>query len=125
MARKGEQLSGWADPEREGWQERVRTKVQAKADRSQMRGRSPLQQFPVSYPWKSLLKKAAEARGMSSAAYARRAVSAFIAHDLGLTLEEVVRTTPAVLTPAEKAEAARNGRSPKDDGQGYGQWKVK
>ena len=125
MARKGEQLSGWADPEREGWQQRVREKVQSKADRSQMRGRSPLQQFPVSYPWKSLLKKAAEARGMSAAAYARRAVSAFIAHDLGLTLSEVVRTTPAVLTPQQSAESARKGVAPKDDGQGYGQWKVK
>ena len=125
MARKGEQLSGWADPERPGWQDRVRGKVQAKADRSQMKGRSPLQQFPVSYPWKSLLKRAAEGRGMSSAAYARRAVSAFIAHDLGLTLQEVVRTTPAVLTRQEAAESARNRVSPKDDGQGYGKWQVK
>jgi hypothetical protein len=99
--------------------------VEGKADRSQMRGRSPLQQIPVSYPWKSLLRRAAEARGMSAAAYARRAVSAFIAHDLGLTLEEVVRTTPAVLTPQQKAEAARNRQSPKDNGQGYGQWTVK
>jgi hypothetical protein len=125
MARKGEQLSGWADPEREGWRERVRDKVNSKAERSQMRGRSPLQQFPVSYAWKALLKRAAEARGMSSAAYARRAVSAFIAHDLGLTLSEVVSTTPAVLTRQEAAESARNRISPKDDGQGYGKWEVK
>jgi hypothetical protein len=96
-----------------------------KAEGSTTRGRSPFQQIPVSYPWRALLKRAAEARGMTSAAYARRAVSAFIAHDLGLTLQQVVETTPAVLTPAQQAKAARDRHFPKDDGQGYGKWEVK
>lgn len=69
----------------------------------------------------ALLRKAALRRGMNNAAYARRAMAAFIAQDLQMPFEEVCNTCP---TPGPQKRSGRGFVWPRDDGKGYGNWEV-
>ena len=66
---------------------------------------------------------------MSSVGYARRAVSAFIAHDLGLSFAAVTHEHPRPAPPGGNMtepglHPLRNpGRWP-DDGTGHGRWEL-
>lgn len=88
-----------------------------------------------------MLGAAAEKRGMSASAYARRALCAFIAHDLDLPFDSVTKFCPSVEDPDNliakqgKGTAKRTksggkiyggGSIPltRDDGLGYGTWAV-
>lgn len=82
------------------WKARLLTKAHAHAKsqrdmerRADWPGRL---QLMSSVLWMDWLKQAAALRGMSLSAYARRAVSAFIAADLGLDVTRVIAETPAV-----------------------------
>lgn len=70
----------------------------------------------------TLLRKAALHRGMNSAAYARRAMAAFIAKDLEIPFEDVCNTCP---TPGPQKRSGVGFVWPRDDGTGYGNWEVK
>jgi hypothetical protein len=72
-------------------------------------------QMTVGPRYTTLLADAAAHRGLSTTSYIRRAVAAFIAHDLGMEFTEVVADTPHVQGPS-------HGKW--DDGTGYGQWRV-
>ena len=95
--------------------------------------------FNVDIGLRLMLGAAAETRGMSASAYARRAICAFIARDLGLPFEAVTKFCPAVDEPedlsAKNAKATLTktggkiyggGKIPltRDDGLGYGTWVV-
>lgn len=69
-----------------------------------------------------LLRKAARRRGLSGAAYARRAIAAFIAEDLQVPFEDVCQTFPS---PKPEKFTGFGVIWPRDDGQGYGNWEVK
>jgi hypothetical protein len=114
VARKG-QPNLVNDPVyRPDWKERVTQQViTKKSERWNLRSS---EDFII------LLRKAAASRGMNNAAYARRAIAAFIAADLQMPFEDVCNTCP---TPGQQERARRGFVWPRDDGQGYGEWEVK
>lgn len=71
---------------------------------------------------KSLLNAAAKQRGVSRSTYARRAMAAYIAHDLGLEPEDVLEGGP------RSCEWGKTGadvtKPPGDDLSGYGAWRL-
>lgn len=122
---------------RPDWQETITNGVaQAEGKR-----RRPVLAFNVDVGLRLMMGAAAELRGMSPSAYARRALCAFIAKDLGLPFESVTKFCPSVEDPENlgakqgKASAVRTksggkiyrgGKIPltRDDGVGYGSWVV-
>lgn len=79
----------------------------------------------------ALVRHAAEGRGMGVNGYARRAVAAFVAHDLGLPFEEVCshfaspyRAGQMLRKDDERSVHLRKGPT-QDDGKGFGSWKVR
>lgn len=127
-------LRGSADGEmHEDWEERLRERVERTQREKQRKSRRTrpaniLLEFGI--PFLTALRAAADSRGMSSAGYARRAVAAFVAHDLGVPFEsltqhfsaphrrgEVLKRNPGEFRKAEGQTT--------DDGQGYGSWEVR
>lgn len=115
------------------------TKITDGVTKTEAKRRRPAMTFNVDIGLRLMLGAAAEQRGMSSSAYARRALCAFIASDLGLPFSAVTKFCPSVEDPenlsAKNAKAAatktggkiyRGGRIPttRDDGEGYGSWAV-
>lgn len=122
-------LAGWSDLSEPGWQERLVAKVE-EYHRLNLRGRrhqvTPLRACHLdvthSVALSVLLRDAAAARGLSKVAYARRALVAFLAQDLGLEFADVASLTPRVLPPNERVRPGHT--SEPDDGQGFGPWRI-
>lgn len=115
-------LAGLADPPSvPGWQDRITDAVWSDEDRK--RHLIPLQ-VAMGMPLRMLIREAAELRGMTSVAYVRRAVAAFIAADLGVSLEAVCALAPPVRTDRSHGRRGKfSGHGPgSDDGAGYGHW---
>lgn len=123
--------------QRPDWREKVAEGVAA----SEIKRRRPALAFNVDIGLRLMLGAAAEKRGMSASAYARRALCAFIANDLELPFDAVTKFCPSVEDPENlvakqsKATARRTksggkiyggGSIPltRDDGLGYGTWVV-
>lgn len=71
---------------------------------------------------KALVNLAAEKRGVSRATYFRRALAAFIAHDLDITQEEVLSDGPNANEWGKTGGDPR--RAPGDDLSGFGPWRL-
>lgn len=73
--------------------------------------------------FKVLLDAAAEMRDMSLTGYARRAVAAFIAHDLGIPFEDVAKHAAQ---PNNYGSTNRRGpiKTTHDNGRGHGDWRI-
>jgi hypothetical protein len=122
--------------QRPDWQTTV-TRGVVKAERKRRR---PVLAFNVDLELRVLLGAAAQCRGLSASAYARRAICAFIAHDLGLDYAMVTRFCPSVQDPENLAAKQAMGAAARtksggtinrgavehtsDDGLGYGCWEV-
>jgi hypothetical protein len=74
-------------------------------------------------PFRLLLEEACKRRGISRQGYARRAIGAFIANDLGMDLADVLKHC-AVPIPLDNFVNRRPVRT-EDDGKGFGPWKIK
>lgn len=81
--------------------------------------------------FRRLLRAAADRRGISASGYVRRAVSAFVAADLGLPWEQVCAHVPKPSPPEGTMRALPREQHPLynpgrwvDDGAGYGSWSV-
>lgn len=114
VQRKGQPNTGRDPGYKEDWKERVAGRVATK--RSERWNLRSSEDFII------LLRKAAAIRGMNVAAYARRAIAAFIAVDLEMPFEDVCNTCP---TPGPQKRSGVGFVWPRDDGQGYGNWEVK
>lgn len=112
VARKGQPNLGNDPARRSDWRERT-TAENNKLANARLAFRTD-DAFVV------LLAKAAKTRGMTSAGYARRAVSVFIAADLQVPFEEVCAHCPAIEHGGGLLKTW-----PRDDGNGYGKWEVK
>lgn len=110
---KGQPNSGRDAGYKPDWKDRVSERVATK--------RSGRWNLRSSDDFIVLLRKAAATRDMNVAAYARRAISAFIAVDLQMPFEDVCDTCP---TPGPQKRAGVGFVWPRDDGKGYGNWKV-
>lgn len=132
-----EHLPGDAAGGRPGWQARVVDKViddqRARRAKQRVSNKWPGRLLIVSDPQLNILVgRAAAARGMSMTGYARRAVCAFLASDLGMDFTDVCSLVPKPSPTGQsawgrlpgKAHPQKNPGRWVDDGEGYGDWKV-
>jgi hypothetical protein len=130
--RPGKDLGGRANDHQPGAAERTKARVdatEAKKQRRKGRRRGGTLTIEFDLPFRAYLRDAAETRNMGINGYARRAVAAFIAYDLGIPFEEVTKHFAA---PSKHGEVLRRDdgtpRAPFgesfDDGEGYGPWRI-
>jgi len=115
-------LQGFADVSTPGWQDAALARVlrrQKKTKRHTERKSGVLATFDD--PFRVLLDEACERRNISMAGYARRAIGAFVAHDLGLPLSAVLKHMARPTDYRQDAGAGRPTRT-EDDGRGKGAW---
>lgn len=118
-------LAGYTDPSVPGWQERAMARVKARQRQSK---RTTERRDGVravwDVPFRALIDEAARRRGMSMAGYCRRAICAFVEHDLGLKTGEGAQYMP---TPTNYRVFHGHGALVKtqDDLKGYGKWVIK
>jgi hypothetical protein len=131
---RGKGLAGSAaGREHEDWADRTRARVNEQQAAKQKKARRTrpaniLLEFKI--PFLALLRAAADSRGMSSAGYARRAVAAFVAKDLGLPFEEITANFSAPhmrgeVLKRDPGEFRKAAGATEDDGKGYGDWRVR
>lgn len=123
MANPRPDLQGFADPSIPGWRERALARV---AERQRKSGRSADRKNGMYLFFddglRVLLDEACKRRNISLTGYGRRAMIAFIAHDLDMEIEEVARHAAV---PAGYGEGG-GGRLVRthDDGTGRGLWRI-
>lgn len=107
---------------RRKWKERLVNELKANAQR-RIAHSGGMRPAGLSMPESvlMLLTRAARRRGISKMSYMRRAVAAFIAHDLELDWKLVVKEFPAARPFEGKATA---GVDAFDSGEGYGDWRL-
>lgn len=110
---------------KEGWQERALARV---ASRHRKTSRSTKRQHGIYLfmddPLKILLDEAAHRRGISMNGYARRAVAAMIAHDLGMEFTDVCQHM-ALPMNYERVKPPNWNKYPRNDtGEDYGDWRI-
>lgn len=117
-------LQGFAaPPSKEGWRERAIQRVRDRQHKQRRHNeRSNGMYLFFDDEMRVLLDEACMRRDISLTGYGRRAMVAFIAHDLGLPLEEVAKYA-AVPTGYGATGGGRLKRT-HDDGRGKGLWRI-
>lgn len=116
-------LQGFADVSTPGWQERAIQRVRER----QRKGRSTKGRKNGMYLFfddemRVLLDEACLRRDISLTGYGRRAMIAFIAHDLGMDIADVAKHAAV---PADYGSGGgNNGTRTHDDGRGKGLWRI-
>ena len=131
-SRAGFHLPGTADGAKEGWQERAVHSLDNQPRTKQEPNGVARLSSPVHWKFISLVRLAAEVRDISVAGYIRRAVAAFVAHDLEMSFGEILQFSPlpnrfgagGVGKNALKPGWKMTDPSPPDDGTGFGKWDV-
>lgn len=106
-----------------GWQDRVLDKSlgASKSDPNKKKHGNDMY-FQSGKGLKTLLNLAAEKRGVSKSTYARRALAAFIAHDLDITPEQVLDGGPRPCAWGKTGADVHQERG--DKLEGYGHWRI-
>lgn len=115
-------LAGFTDRAVPGWEADALARIglrQKKTKRHAERKSGVLAVYDP--PFQTYFDEAAHRRGTSLAGYARRALAAFVAYDLGIPIEEVAKHMPR---PTEYRAGGGVGRMERteDDGTGFGPW---
>lgn len=114
-------LAGFSDPEEEGWEERLQERVaNNRSTKKRKSERTSGMYLFFDEPFRGLLHEAARQRDISITGYGRRATGAFIAHDLGLAVGEVLHHS-AQPAPYQNRPGGTMRKS-NDNGQGHGLW---
>ena len=117
-------LQGFAAPKSEpGWQERAIARVRERQHKNRRHNerKNGLYLF-FDDELRVLLDEACLRRDISLTGYARRAMIAFIAHDLGMKLSDVAQHAAV---PAGYGETGGNrGVRTHDNGKGRGLWRI-
>ena len=124
MANPKPDLQGWADrPSEPGWQERAIARVKARQHKNRRANerKNGIWTF-FDDPFRVLLDEACVRRNISLTGYARRAMAAMIAHDLGMELEDVTKhgSQPAPYAGTGGGRLTRTS----DNGKGQGPWRI-
>ena len=128
----GRGLSGSANGHNPGAEEKTKARVrESQTKRQRARGRRRPGALTIEYdlPFQRLIQEAADSRGIGVQGYARRAIAAFIAHDLDMPFEEVTANFAApqrrgeVLRRQDGARHAPEGPTV-DTGEGFGAWRL-
>jgi hypothetical protein len=101
------------------WADKALSRVQARRTTTH-RHRPATMHLEFDHGFLTLLREAAHSRGIGVTAYCRRAISAFIARDLGIDWT-IPLSFCAKATPPEQTG---RGKRTTDDGQGYGDWSI-
>lgn len=113
-------LAGWSDPQDPEFEAKLHELLN-RPRRSTRQGRRH-RHLDAEQPYFDLLWAATRKRGLPLASYLRRAVAAFIAHDLGIPFADVVAHTPY---PREMFATGKESFAGKhDDGKGWGDWEI-
>lgn len=128
MANPNGNLSGFTDPEEEGWQDRIvgrvrQQKSQTKSKRHQRREGEMKVYYDLEF--RAMLMEAAQKRGISVSGYMRRSIAAFVASDLGIPFEEATQYLSKPVPYGEVFPAPGTRVRSKDDGTGFGDWSVR
>lgn len=124
MANPRGNLAGFTDQSDPKWRENALLRVkqrQKKTKRHTERVSGTLATYDEGL--RPLLDEACRRRGTSMQGYLRRALCAFIAHDLGMPLSEVTKFTSPPTRYNASNGAGRRIRVD-DDGAGFGAWKI-
>lgn len=105
----------------DSWQALFMGQVDAKLSKRSASKR-PYRDFKARIPLNAApaLHEAARARGMSVGAFVRRSALAFVAHDLGIELSELLEHEPVTRVWLEAVAVTHDMA-----GQGHGQWVIK
>lgn len=118
-------LQGWADRSTPGWQERALERVKARETGKRKYERQDGVRVDFDRPFRVHLDEACMRRGMSFSGYARRALAAFIAYDLGVPIEEILKHTAYPLEYHPNVPRWNGkGHKTSDTGKGYGAWVI-
>lgn len=118
-------LAGYTDPSEPGWQERAMSRVKARQKQSKRHTeRRDGVRAVWDLPFRALIDEAARRRGVSMAGYCRRAIAAFVEHDLGLDTGEAAQHMPV---PTTYGIHYGHGASVKtrDNLKDYGHWVIR
>lgn len=124
MANPKPDLQGWAArPSVPGWQERAIERVRArqKETRRAYERKNGLYLF-FDDPLRVLLDEACMRRNISLTGYCRRALVAFLAHDLGMPIGEVAKH--AAVPAAYGATGGGRLTRTQDNAKGQGPWQI-
>lgn len=114
------------DSSKPGWQERAVKGASSFPQDSYRKTKVVTLGSNVPWQFKALVAMAAKRRGISIAGYLRRAVAAFVAVDLEMAYEDVLKELPF---PAPTGKTGATWSDPDlapedhDTGEGYGDWK--
>lgn len=125
MANPRGNLAGYTDPSEPGWQERAVARVKARQRQSKRHTeRRDGVRAVWDLPFRAFLDEAARRRGLSMAGYCRRAIAAFVEHDLGLSTGDGAQHMPV---PTGYRVHNGHGTTIKthDDLRGYGKWVIR
>jgi hypothetical protein len=117
-------LAGWSDREKPGWEDEAIKRVKARRNRSSRAQERPSSQtLFYEDQLRVWMDECAARRNISLSGYARRAICAMIAHDLGLPFDQVTRF---VAQPANYGNIGGPGHPhmTHDDGKGHGPWAI-
>lgn len=124
MANPKGNLAGYTDVSVPGWQKRAFDRVKSRQKGSK---RHTERQDGVrtvwDIPFRTLLDEAAHRRGISMAGYCRRAIAAFVAHDLGITPKASAQYMPIPTEYRSKGGVGNSVKS-RDNLSGYGKWVI-
>lgn len=127
MANPYGNIAGVSDQSEPGWQERL-LKMMEDAESTSRRSAEGIRKGRLNIScddeFVALLHAAARTRNINAAAYARRAITAFAAADLGIEPEQMLQYAPAPSTYGRGRNTFSTKRTA-DDGTGYGVWEVK
>lgn len=117
-------LAGFTDQSDPDWQQKVMAAVRARQRKDPTNRHKRPTQINVrgDVGFFAYVRRAAEQRGISIGAYARRAIGAFAAMDLDVPYEEVMRHCAA---PTNYGEQAGFRPVTADDGKGWGDWDLR
>lgn len=123
MANPRPDLQGFADPSVPGWREAAIARVQQRQHKMRRHNeRTNGMYLFFDDEMRVLLDEACRRRDISLTGYGRRAMIAFIAHDLGMELEDVAQHA------AEPAGYGATGggrlKRTRDNGIGRGLWRI-
>lgn len=124
MANPRPDLQGFADPtSNPNWRQDAIARVRARQTKTRRHNerKNGLYLF-FDDPLRVLLDEACRRRNISLTGYARRAMIAFIAHDLGMEYSEVAQH--AAEPAAYGATGGNRGTRTHDHGKGMGPWKI-
>lgn len=117
-------LAGFSDRSVPGWKEDALARIALRQKRTKRNAERKSGVLAVyDPPFQVFFDEAASRRGMSLAGYARRALAAMIAYDLGIPIDTITKYMPR---PTEYRAGGGVGRQDKteDDGRGFGPWRI-